>query len=145
MKKIKITDIGIVERAVKNKIYPKHSTLVKLSASDDTSKGGVQLLQKDSEVEQRFAVIIPYSEFDKRYIYFAIFNYFDEFFHKYNTGINLQFNNLIEMEIEICEDKNEQIRIADVLEENEKLIELESMYIETFKKVKSYFLEKMFI
>ena len=72
MKKIKITDIGIVERAVKNKIYPKHSTLVKLSASDDTSKGGVQLLLKDSEVEQRFAVIIPYSEFDKRYIYFAI-------------------------------------------------------------------------
>ena len=49
------------------------------------------------------------------------------------------------MEIEICEDKNEQIRIADVLEENEKLIELESMYIETFKKVKEYFLDKMFI
>lgn len=145
MKKVRITDIGIVERAIKNKIYPKHSTLVKLSASDDTSKGGVQLLQKDSEVEQRFAVIVPYSEFDKRYIYFAIFNYFDEFFHKYNTGINLQFNNLIEMEIEICEDKNEQIRIADVLEENEKLIELESMYIETFKKVKEYFLDKMFI
>ena len=145
MKKVKITEISTVERAIKNKIYPKYSTLIKLSASDNTSKGGVQLLQKDSEVEQRFAVIIPNVEFDKRYIYFAIFNYFDEFFHKYNTGINLQFNNLVEMEIEICDDKDTQIQFADILEENEKRIELERSYIDSLKKVKDYFLDKMFV
>lgn len=128
-----------VERAKKEKIYPKGCTLIALSAT----KGQVEYLKNAQTVDTRWAVVIPKKEWIPRYVNYAIEQAFPEFYHKRKAGINFYLDTLLELEITRMP-KNQQEKIVEMLEPVERKIKKEEDVIKLLERQKKVFLGKMF-
>lgn len=135
-----ISNVAQVERAKSGKIYPAGCTLIALSAT----KGEVEYLEKDGEVETRYAVLIPDREkVLGKFLHISVCQYFQEFLYKHRTGINLQFGELEQLKIGIY-DMEQQRQIVQDIGEIMLRIEQEEKAIEQAKEWKRAMLGRMF-
>ena len=67
-KQLKLEDVAKYERVKDGKMYPKGSTLVRVSATT----GEVEYLEKEGRVDRKYAVIIPNKEINPKYFNIVI-------------------------------------------------------------------------
>ena len=135
-----IFEMGQIERAKAGKVYPKGSTLIQLSAS----RGQVLLHKEDGPVGTQYAVLVPPDGYRKGYVFISITQVFHEFIHKYQTGINLQFDALKYLEVPIHNEETQRY-IEERTKMFDRWIEDEVNMVEAYDDLKTYFLENMFI
>lgn len=139
---VKLLDICDCERAVAGKIYPKGSSLIALSAT----KGDIDYLTEDREVESRYAVLTVKDPgaFNSKYVNEIIAYTIQKFCATYQTGINLQFDALKYYEVQV-HDIETQNKLAEAFEVADKLLEKEQEQLAKWEKVKEWNLRKMFV
>ena len=137
---LNIYDIADVERAVKGKRYKAGSTLIALSAT----KGDVEYLDNESEVDTRYAVVTPKIECFPYYIYISIQEAFPKYISKYLTGINLQYDNLKYLNITV-HDLETQSYIAKYFKMIDMSTTRTEKEIETIKDIKKNMLSSLIV
>lgn len=133
-------EIAEIERAKKDKLYPKGSTLIQISAT----KGEVFILKEKSIVDTKYAVIIPIAGVNHKYLNIVIDMSIDKFLNKYKTGLNIQFEDIRKMEVYL-HDIDTQKAVVNIIEHIEKEMEIVSKEIETYNNIKNTMLSKMLI
>lgn len=134
----KLPEVANIERAKSGKIYPKGSTLIQVSAT----QGNVEYLKKDSEVDGKFAVVVPNKKINPKYLNIMVNRNVERFLSQYQSGLNIQIADLKHMEIEIHEKQDEIARNIEIIEREEEKIEKE---IEILQTTKSRFLRDLLI
>lgn len=137
---MKLKDIAHIERAKKGKIYPKHSTIIQISAT----KGQVQFIKKDSYIETKYAVIVPNNEYPSLFVYGMIETFMPEFYNKYAVGLNIKAHEIGEMDIKLCQ-KDKMQEIHDFFLESSKLLEQVERKIDALQDLKKEQLDALFI
>jgi len=140
-KDVGIYEISSIERATKGKTYPAGSTLIPLSAI----RIGIdaEYLKTDSEVDTRYAVIIPKDIHDAEFIFQMVQMQLSKFLEKYMTGINLQFGELKHLHIRMFNQETRQF-IVKAMVTVDHSIECEKKEIEKLKDEKKFYLANMF-
>lgn len=142
MKKIRLKELAEIERG-QNTIYPAGCTLIPLSAS---SVKLIKYMSDADEVGGRFAVVIPHKGVIPEYLFISIMRAAPEFFHKYQTTINLQYDTLLEYYlVDFDKDVRVQLDIANKMKILNILEHKEEYVIKELKELKRTFLSKMFI
>lgn len=139
-KMVSLASVANYERAQKGKIYPPGCTLIALSAT----KGQVEYMNNASEVDSRWAVVIPAAVCEPKYIYYSILRVFPQFCHERKTGINFQFEELKHLEIgwHPIDVQKEIVRMFEITEQK---MEKEEQELNYWKNVKKNFLARMFL
>lgn len=144
MSKFKIYHLGEVahiERAIKNKEYPQGTTKIGLSATS----GQCEFVKFGGPIETKYAAIEPDTDIVfSFYLYLAIYVGFDEFFIRAHTGMNLKFETLREIKVQVCP-KSQQIEIMRHVRLYDCVIDYERKYVEMEKKLKAYLLDRMMV
>lgn len=137
---MKLKDIAHIERAKKGKIYPKYSTIIQISAT----KGQVEYTEYKSELESKYAVILPRENYPPLYLYSMIETFMPEFYNKYADGLNIKLHDIEEMRVQLCtEDKMQEIH--DFIFESSKLLEQIERKIDALQDLKKEQLDALFI
>lgn len=139
-KKVKLLDIARIERSKKHKIYKQGSILIQLSAT----RGQMQYLNEDSEVESKYDVIEAAEGMNAKYLYYILNMAMADFLSVYQTGLNIVPEVFKHMKIEIHTEVETQKEIAMLFD---KLEMVEQAYYEEltkWKNVKSYHIDNMF-
>lgn len=138
----KLAELSDIERAVKGKIYPTGCTLIPLSAADARL---IRYHGEAGEVSNRFAVVNPHAGINGRYLYIAIMWAADNFFHKYQTGINLQLPILLKyFKVQFHNNKDVQDEIANRMFLIDTEIANVEKEIEHEQDMKKFLLNNMF-
>lgn len=139
-KKVKLLDIASIERAT-NKEYSSGVTIVQVSAT----RGQVEYVNEAKTIESKYVVLKPCDEFDSKYFYFAVKNSADEFFYKFQTGLNMKVEDFKHMELDIEDDINIQKEQAKNMEIIERAILLSEQELSEVKEFKNTMLSKLFV
>lgn len=137
-----VIDIADVERAVKGKIYRAGSTLIPLSAVKEDC---VPIyLQKDMEVDTRYAVISFRIPCIPGYMWNSVCSVFPRFAHKYAAGLNIQFDTLKYMQIPV-HNITEQKLLQNEFDRQEEMERREAELVDKFISIKKTMLNMMFV
>lgn len=112
---------------------------MKLSAVDEF----VGQINKDAEIDSRFAVFEPKANLNAEYLRIAIERAFPEFLRRYRTTINLQFNTLRYFTIAWHQEKQAQEYVVKAIKAVDEEIEMIEKQIEQEKELKRWYLRKM--
>lgn len=104
----------------------------------------VRLYGEQWNIAGRHVAFSPWSNVLPRYLYFALQNTMPEFLAKYKSGINLKYEAVKFLKINVPT-MEQQKQIIEVLMTIEKAERAEQKEIETLKGFKEGMLEKMFI
>ncbi len=140
-KKININDICNVERAISGKEYRAGTCYIKLSAVDEF----VGRIDKDGEIDSRFAVFEAKEKVNSEYLYIAISRAFPEFLRRNRTTINLQFDTLKNFVIDWHESEKQQNYVVEQITLIDDAIEMLEQQIECEKSMKKWYLSKMMV
>lgn len=136
----KLSEVAQIERAKKGKEYPAGCSLIALSAT----KGDVEYLSEEGEVDTRYAVIIPDTQIViSQYLYYAICYAFPEFLHRHRTGINLQLDEVQFLKVTVHSLVKQQ-EFVDVIEQVDRRIEQEHSIVTKTKDLKRSMLGELF-
>lgn len=119
---------------------PPGTSLIRLSANDGT----VLYAEVEETGKMGYVAFSPWSNVLPRYLYFALQNTMPEFLAKYKSGINLKYEAVKFLKINVPT-MEQQKQIIEVLMTIEKAERAEQKEIETLKGFKEGMLEKMFI
>lgn len=139
-RKVKLLDIASIERAT-NKEYSKGVTIVQISAT----RGQVKYVNESKTIESHYVVIKPCDKFDSKYFYYAVKNSADEFFYKFQTGLNMKIDEFKHMELYIEDDINIQKEQVKNMEIIERAILLSEQELSETKEFKNTMLSKLFV
>lgn len=139
-KKVKLLDIASIERA-KNKEYFPGVTIVQISAT----RGQVEYVDEAMIIESHYVVLKPCDKIDSKYFYFAVKNSADEFFYKFQTGLNMKIDEFKHMELYIEDDINIQKEQVENMEIIERAILLSEQELSEVKEFKNTMLSKLFV
>lgn len=137
-----ITQICDIERAKSGKIYPAGCSYIQLSAIN--SEKCLKYQNNCGEIDTRYAVFIPKIECNPYYVFMALEQAIPEFLHTYQTTINLQFDTLKEIDIQMTDIEN-QNKFVEIQTQINAEIEQEKEIIQGYKRIKQYFLNAMFV
>lgn len=140
-RKININKICIVERAVAGKMYKAGTCYIKLSAVDEF----VGQINKDEEIDSRFAVLEPKREVNNTYLYIAISRAFPEFLRRNRTTINLQVDTLKNFEVYWHENVEQQNYVVEQIKLIDDAIQMLEQQIECEKGMKKWYLQKTMV
>lgn len=140
-KKININDICNVERAISGKEYRAGTCYIRLGAVDEF----VGRIDKDGEIDSRFAVFEAKEKVNREYLYIAISRAFPEFLRRYRTTINLQFDTLKNFVIDWHESEKQQNYVVEQITLIDDAIEMLEQQIECEKSMKKWYLSKMMV
>lgn len=137
---MRLDEVCKIERVKKNKVYPKNTILLQVSAT----KGETILLNKDSSAESKYVALLPKIDIDPIYLHEMIKMQMDGFLNEYKTGPNIQIETLKHIDIPIKDIKEQKIiaSITNIWESYFKKVEAQITLEEELKKV---MLNKMFI
>lgn len=138
-KNVLLPEIAKISRA-KGEEYPIGTILIALSAT----KGQVEYLRKPQMVDPRWAVVSIISEDEPAYIYHNIQMAFPSFLHWAKTGINLQFEVLSELRLELHTHIPTQRFIVKMMELADEAVEREQKQIAVLTDIKKFYLDGMF-
>ncbi len=139
-KKVKLLDIASIERAT-NKEYCSGVTIVQISAT----RGQVEYVDEARIIESKYVVLKPCEKFDSKYFYFAVKNSADEFFYKFQTGLNMKIEEFKHMELDVEDDidiQKEQVKNMEIIE---RAILLSEQELSEVKEFKNTMLSKLFV
>lgn len=85
-----------IERAKKNKIYPKGSVIIQLSATS----GQVGLLKSNGEVPAHYAVVEFDNETHGNYMFYLIKSKLPKHMHRTKEGLNMTLESIMELPVE---------------------------------------------
>lgn len=139
-KRLKLEDVATYERAKEDKIYKNGSTLIQLSATS----GEVEYLEKDGEVDRKYAVAIPNKEINPKYFNIVVKRNIEHFRSKYQAGMNIQIDDIKHIDIQL-HNRETQDMIASHLETLEQEEENIRKEINLFKTTKSRFTRDLFV
>lgn len=139
-KKVKLLDIASIERAT-NKEYCSGVTIVQVSAT----RGQVEYVNEAKTIESKYVVLKPCDKFDSKYFYFAVKNSADEFFYKFQTGLNMKVEEFKHMELDVEDDINIQKEQVKNMEIIERAILLSEQELSEVKEFKNTMLSKLFV
>lgn len=139
-KKVKLLDIASIERAT-NKEYSSGVTIVQVSAT----RGQVEYVNEAKTIESKYVVLKPCDKFDSKYFYFAVKNSADEFFYKFQTGLNMKVEDFKHMELDVEDDINIQKEQVENMEIIERAILLSEQELIEVKEFKNTMLSKLFV
>ena len=140
-KKHRLKDIAEVERARKGQIYPTGTVYVQVSAT----RGQLHILKEPGEIEGKYATIIPKIRVYPLYFLIALERAMPRFLARYQTTINIQMENFEHFEIELHEDYETQMEIAEIMRQCDRVCENEEKIIEALKSSKKMALGTMFV
>lgn len=135
-KRVKLLDIASIERAT-NKEYPSGVTIVQVSAT----RGQVEYVNEAKTIESKYVVLKPCDKFDSKYFYFAVKNSADEFFYKFQTGLNMKVEDFKHMELDVEDDINiqkEHVKNMEIIERSILLSEQELSEVKEFKNIMQF-------
>lgn len=138
----KLADVAHIERAIRDKVYPKGCTLIPVSASDYRL---IQYSEDGGIINNRFAVVDANAGINRKYLHVSILQSAPQFFATYQSGINLQFDILMKFFTVCIHNRETQEEIVKGLNPIEESIEKVSKQIGHFKDVKKEFLDAMFV
>lgn len=84
-----------IERAKKNKIYPKGSVIIQLSATN----GQVGMLKSNGKVDPKYAVIEFLDENQGAFYFYKIQTVIKKHFHRTKEGLNMTLESVMELPI----------------------------------------------
>lgn len=112
LKTVCLTEVVEIEpRPTKGKIYPVGTIIIQISAT----KGQVLYLRTPSQIEEKYAVLIPKEDIEPFYLFTVIKKFFPKFFYQYRQGLNLKAEVLAEFYFPLHQDKNKQQQIIKML------------------------------
>lgn len=135
-KRVKLLDIASIECAT-NKEYPSGVTIVQVSAT----RGQVEYVNEAKTIESKYVVLKPCDKFDSKYFYFAVKNSADEFFYKFQTGLNMKVEDFKHMELDVEDDINiqkEHVKNMEIIERSILLSEQELSEVKEFKNIMQF-------
>lgn len=135
-----ILDIAHIERAVSDKIYPAGSIKIQLSAT----RGKIEFMEKQEMVESKYAVVEPFTDIDKKYLFISIQSQWERFLHKYKTGLNIQIEILKQLNVPI-HNKETQKYIVNAFEIQEQTYQKEYELVNAYKDMKKTYLKHLFV
>lgn len=138
-KKVKLLDIASIECAT-NKEYPSGVTIVQVSAT----RGQVEYVNEAKTIESKYVVLKPCDKFDSKYFYFAVKNSADEFFYKFQTGLNMKVEDFKHMELDVEDDINIQKEHVKNMEIIERAVLLSEQELSEVMEFKNIMLSKLF-
>lgn len=136
----KIGEIAEVYRVADGQKIPPGTSLIRLSANDGT----VLYVEVEETGKTGYVAFSPWSNVLPRYLYFALQNAMPEFLAKYKSGINLKYEAVKFLKINVPT-MEQQKQIIEVLMTIEKAERTEQKEIETLKGFKEGMLEQMFV
>lgn len=139
-KKVKLLDIASIERAT-NKEYCSGVTIVQVSAT----RGQVEYVNEAKTIESKYVVLKPCDKFDSKYFYYAVKNSADNFFYKFQTGLNMKVEGFKHMELDVEDDINIQKEQVKNMEIIERAILLSEQELNEVKEIKNTMLSKLFV
>lgn len=80
-----LQDIAMVERAQKNKVYPKGTIVIQISAT----KGQIGLLKSNGEVDSRYATISTDNFIDSNFAFYFLKKEMPRHLHRVQEGLNI--------------------------------------------------------
>lgn len=140
--KVLLEDLGKIDRAKKGKVYKAGTVFIGMSA---TRGGDVHYLDKDGEIESKYATVEFNGKYNSKYIYYAILSEHNRWLNRYIQHINVAISDLKAMEINLITDINKQNEIVNKLDLLDSWIENEERLIYMWKNIKKSSLEKMLI
>lgn len=136
-----LQNFAIIERAIKGKKYKKGCSIIQISAT----KGQFMYLNEDTEIETRYAVIIPNPDVNSKYLYWSALSNLESYLRKVQQTINISFDDVAKIPVVWHGDKDVQnaiVTLFDTLESyKNNVIEAKESTISE----KDYFLRSMFI
>lgn len=138
-KKVKLLDIASIERAT-NKEYFPGVTIVQISAT----RGQVEYVDEAMIIKSHYVVLKPCDKIDSKYFYFAVKNSADDFFYKFQTGLNMKVEDFKHMELDVEDDINIQKEQVKNMEIIERAILLSEQELSEVKEFKNTMLSKIF-
>ena len=135
----KVREVAEIYRISEGMKVPAKTCRIRLSASDGT----VEYTKEESKGEAGYVAFVPKETVMPLYLYHALCSAMPAFLAKYKSGINLKFEVLKYLEINVPT-KKEQQEIVDVLEAIDEAAEKERRLIAQAKEMKKSMLRKMF-
>lgn len=112
MKRKRLTDLVSIETVPqKNKVYPKGTIIIQLSAS----RGQVYYLDAPSEIEEHFAVLTSKAGYSSYYLFCVIRRAFLPFFYQRKQGLNFRAEELQQLILPIHQDKAKQRQFVQMM------------------------------
>ncbi len=107
----KLTQVADIEyRPTKDKIYPKGTIIIQISAT----RGQTLILKKDRMIDSHYAVVLP--KIDPFYLFVAIQKFFPKFFHARKQGLNFRSEELNYFSLPIHQDQSTQKTIGRTMQ-----------------------------
>lgn len=137
---LELKELATIERAIKGKVYKKGCMLLQISATN----GDFIYLEKDSEVEAKYAVIIPNPDINSKYLYLSIGANLEKYLLKVQQVMNISLEDVYKIPVCYHLNKITQMKFVAILETLEKIEKLAKMNNELNKEEKKFLLENMF-
>lgn len=145
-KTIKLKEIANIERVKKDKIYPKNTIYIQVSACNHNNTDKFHIIKEEGILETKYAVILPKVEIEPLYLLTSLEDNVDRFFSKYvGTNINIQVDTLNNFELQYDDDLEKQKLFSDMLSLIIEMEQQEQQIIDDLKDSKQYYLTNMFI
>ena len=143
---IKLKEIANIERVKKDKIYPKNTIYIQVSACNHNNTDKFHITKKEGTLETKYAVILPKVEIEPLYLLTSLEDNVDRFFSRYvGTNINIQVDTLNNFELQYDDDLEKQKLFSDMLSLIIEMEQQEQQIIDDLKDSKQYYLTNMFI
>lgn len=142
----RLTDIADVVRTTKGTVYPKGTIYIQVSACSKTEDNPFKLLGLDSELESRYAVVIPKIDIIPEYFIEVLGLAAPKWRHRYiGTNINIQMDCFKFLVVMYHNEHETQRYIMDTLEPFNNAIDQTKEEIEAAKELKRWSLDNMMI
>ena len=142
MKSVRLKDIAILEGAKKGKIYKKGCILFWTQAGRGKN---VEYLEEDTEVNERYTVAKIKKEYNSRYVFEALTRIYPRWIHAHMQNINLPWQELYKIKLDIHEDRKTQDYVADKCKKCDEVIKTEKETLNTLEEIKKTLLKEMFV
>lgn len=136
---VKLEDVAEYARAKQGYTYPAGTSTIQISAT----RGQIGYLSEPGGVATKNVAIIPQAGINPKYFNIVLMRNMDEFRAKYQTGINIQENEIGKMPIQIANPET-QSAIVQLWEFMERELIRETRELAALKKLKRNSLSKMF-
>ncbi len=144
-KHVKLIDIANVERANK-RIYKKGTIIIQISAARRNGQEQFILLEKDTELESKYAVIVPKVKVSPEYLVVVLELAEPKWHNKYvGNNINIQIEAFNYFELDYHINIYTQLYIAQQQQQLQREIDLIDRQIAEEKNLKKYMLANMFV
>lgn len=141
----RLTDIADVVRTTKGTVYPKGTIYIQVSACSKTADNPFKLLMESSELESKYAVVLPKVDVIPEYLLEVLGTAAPKWRHRYiGTNINISMDCFKFLIVTYHRERETQQYVLDALKPFENVIEQTKAEISATQEFKQWSCDKMF-